>query len=142
MSRVFVHRREIAFGDVDWARILYYPRFLHYCHMAFEAFMAEVTGFPYAVFLEERGLGFPTVRVEVDYSRPMPYGSVLQIEIKVARLGGKSMNLEYCASVDGGVRCAQARVTNVLVTMQDFRSLAIPDWLREGLQPWVHDRED
>lgn len=135
MTAPFVSRRRIAFGDVDWARILYYPRLFHYCHQAFEEFMEAVAEMPYSRFLEERRLGFPAVHVEADYVRPLPYGVELALEIDVLEIGTKSLTLRYRGrtSADEQPR-VQARITTVLVDMDSFESLAIPDWLRRGLE--------
>ena len=32
----FIARIPVRFGDVDYARIVYYPRLLHLLHVAFE----------------------------------------------------------------------------------------------------------
>lgn len=126
--------RTISFGEVDWARILYYPRLFHFCHQAFEAFMAEVLGMSYVDFLDREKLGFPTVHLEADYVRPFPYGTTLHLEVAIVRLGGKSMELEYLARAEPeGEIHARARVTNVLVGMDDFEARPMPDWVRERL---------
>lgn len=134
-DRTFRWERPLAFGDMDPAGILYYPRFLHYCHQAFEAFMAEVTGIPYARFLSVEKLGFPAVHVEADYRRPLPYGETIVIAIRVEEIGTRSLVLNYEASLGGKEDeiCATARVTTALVDMSRFRSTDIAKDLREGL---------
>ncbi|MCB9831773.1 MAG: acyl-CoA thioesterase [Planctomycetes bacterium] len=131
----FHWQRSISFGEVDWARILYYPRLFNFCHEAFEAFMEEVLGMPYVDFLAIEKLGFPTVHLEADYLEPFPYGTTMHLEVLIKRVGGKSMELEYLAraAVPGPVR-ARARITNVLVGMEDFDPRPIPVWIRERLE--------
>ena len=136
-GRRFVHSQPIAFGDVDWARILYYPRFLHYCHVAFEAFAAEAFGMPYAELLGTRHLGLPTVHVEVDYRRPMPYGLLLRTSLAVERLGRTSLVIVYEAGSEETGLHASARVTNVVVDMRTFEPQPIPSWMRTALEPWI-----
>ena len=138
MGRTFRTGRAVAFGEVDWARVLYYPRFLHHCHMAFEEFMEEALGLPYAELLEDRALGFPTVRVEADYRKPVPYGLTLDIEIAVITVGTRSLTLRYrgFGAGEDEERFA-ATMTTVLVDMKSFESRPIPDWIREGLAPWL-----
>ena len=82
----FKHRIPVSFGDVDYARILYYPRLFHFCHAVMEAFFDGV-GFNYAKLLVERKIGFPTVHTEADYRIPMPYGIVLEFDLTVRSLG-------------------------------------------------------
>lgn len=138
MGREFRVRREVAFGEVDWARVLYYPRFLHHCHMAFEKFMEEALGMSYAALLEREGLGFPTVRVEADYRKAVPYGTTLEIAITVIRIGTSSLKLRYRAYGAGEPdERFEAEMTTVLVDMTTFEALDIPDWVRRGLEPWL-----
>jgi 4-hydroxybenzoyl-CoA thioesterase len=133
-SEVFRWERFLAFGDMDPAGILYYPRFLHYCHQAFEAFMAEVAGMSYAQFLSVEKLGFPAVHVEADYRRPFPYGETMEIAIRVEEVGDRSLRLRYIAGLVGDDRvCAEAVVTTALVDMDEFRSREISEPLRRSL---------
>ena len=53
----FVARVPVRFGDVDWARIAYYPRLLHLLHVAFEDLFEHHVGIPYAQVLSEMNLG-------------------------------------------------------------------------------------
>lgn len=138
-GETFHWARPLAFGDMDPAGILYYPRFLHYCHQAFEAFMEEVTGIPYARFLGEEKLGFPAVNVEADYRRPFPYGETMTIAIRAEEIGGRSLVLRYEAALKGkeDELCATARVTTALVDMDRFRSVDIAPELRRGLERFL-----
>ncbi len=137
MPEVFHAERRIGFGEVDWARILYYPRFLHHCHLAFELFMEEALARSYSTFLEEDDLGFPTVHLETRYMRPIPYGGTLRMDVSVARLGRSSMDVRYIGRIDEGEPAASALVTNVLVRMSSFASLPMPTWVREGLERYL-----
>ena len=39
MGETFEASIKVRFADVDDARVVYYPRYLHYCHIAFEEWM-------------------------------------------------------------------------------------------------------
>ncbi|MEE9391544.1 MAG: thioesterase family protein [Planctomycetota bacterium] len=137
-GEVFRSRRPVAFGDVDYARILYYPKLLHYCHQAFEAFVGEVAGMHYSEFLSVADLGFPAVRAEVDYILPIPYGVDLELSVQVLAIGTKSLTLRYRGRIekDEPFR-VEAKVTTVLVKMATFESLAIPDDIRRNLERFM-----
>jgi 4-hydroxybenzoyl-CoA thioesterase len=42
---------KIRFGDIDRAGIVYYPRFLHYFHVALEKFFHSELGVEYPVLV-------------------------------------------------------------------------------------------
>ena len=44
---------KVCFADIDNAGIVYYPRFLHYFHLAMEEFFAQTLGIDYADVLHQ-----------------------------------------------------------------------------------------
>jgi 4-hydroxybenzoyl-CoA thioesterase len=58
----FQARIRVRFGDIDYAGIVYYPRFLHYFHVALEEFFEAEVGIDYPAILNRHRLGFPTVQ--------------------------------------------------------------------------------
>ena len=137
MGKSFLWHRPIAFGDVDLAKILYYPNLFHYLHQAFEAFMGEAMGMSYQDFLTREHYGFPAVSLEAQYERPFPYGEEIYLSVSLVQLGKKSMTLQYAGSTSpDGPRHALACVKTVLVDMRTFESREIPDWIRDGLEQY------
>jgi YbgC/YbaW family acyl-CoA thioester hydrolase len=49
----------------------------------------------YVELLDERRVGFPAVRAEADYKHPLRFGDTVDVELTVARLGGKSITFRY-----------------------------------------------
>ncbi len=137
-GRIYVHEIQVSFGDVDYARILYYPRLFHYCHVVMEGFFDSVVGMPYAKVLSERKLGFPTVHTEADYHDPMPYGLRLSIGLSVRAVGTTSLSLRYqVRAVGEDEPRAEARTTVVCVDMDRFTKLPIPRDLRDAFSDFL-----
>ncbi len=44
---------KVRFGDIDHAGIVYYPRFLHYFHVALEEFFGSRVGVDYSTLIIE-----------------------------------------------------------------------------------------
>ena len=123
----FIFTTPVRFADVDHAGIVYYPRFFHFFHLAFEELFRERMGArAYVTLLDERRVGFPAVRAEADYKSPLRFGDTAEIEVSIPRLGGKSITFRYriyraatpqaprVLSAEGTVVCAVvdlARVT-------------------------------
>lgn len=133
IATVFRHRQTIRFGDIDQAGIVYYPRFLHYCHVAMEELFASRIGLDYPQLLATHRLGFPAVHVVVDFARPLRYGDQIEVEVAVVEIGSKSIKWAYRLFAAGDTPVATAEVVTVAVSLDTFRSLVLPDWLRERL---------
>jgi 4-hydroxybenzoyl-CoA thioesterase len=79
------------------------------------------------------GLGFPTVRVEMEFLSPVHHGDSVVIGVAVQRLGRSSLEMSYEGSVDGRP-VFQAKNVMVAVDLKSFRPTPIPPWLRERLE--------
>ena len=125
----------IRFGHLDPAGILYYPRYFHYLHVAFEEFFGACAGVTYPDLLGVRKIGFPVVHAEADYRKGFVYGDVMRIEMAIVRVGHASMTFRYRArTADSDEVRAEAKVTTACVHMDDFRPMPIPDDLREAFE--------
>lgn len=123
----------VRFADIDHAGIVYYPRFFHFFHVAFEElWRARLGAHAYAELIDRDRVGFPAVRAECAYTAPLRFGDTAEIEVTVARLGGKSITFRYrvfraatpeaprAASAEGTVVCA-------VVDLARFVSMAVPE---------------
>jgi len=127
---------KVCFADIDNAGIVYYPRFLHYFHLAMEEFFAQALGIDYADVLHKKNLSFPTVHVECDFRRRLRYGDRIDMEVRVIRIGRSSITWGYNGYRVGdpeGVIVEGANVT-VCVKTDTFEKTDVPDWLRQGLE--------
>ena len=118
----------VRFGDLDPAGIAYYPNLVNFLHEAFEDFFAGHVGRPYPEAFRD-GLGFPTVKVEMEFLSPVHYGDHVDIDVTVERVGRSSVRIRYDGSV-AGRPVFQARNTMVAVDMPTFRPTPLPDALR------------
>lgn len=124
-------RLKVRFGDIDHAGIVYYPRFLHYFHVAMEEFFADALGVDYDRVLNEQRVGFPAVHLEVDFRRPLRYGDTIEVEVAMEEVGASSVTWRYAVLRPGEVKpAATARVVTVALDMDRFEKRPVPDWLR------------
>ena len=93
----------VRFGDLDAAGIAYYPNLVNFLHESFEDFFVGHVGRPYPRSSAE-GLGFPTVKVEMEFLSPVRYGDHVEIALVVEHVGRSSVQIRYEASVDGHAR--------------------------------------
>src|SRR6478752_420338 len=93
-SNMFHYRRPVRFNDVDAAQIVFFARYLDYCHEALEALLDALEGGKPRLVLERR-IGMPAVHVEMDFHAPVRYGEVLDVRVTVSRIGTTSVTLRY-----------------------------------------------
>ena len=133
----FLFVTPVRFADVDHAGIVYYPRFFHFFHLAFEELWRQRIGArAYLDILDRRRIGFPAVRAEADYQAPLRFGDTVEIELTVARLGGKSITFRYrvfrAAEPEASppvsrARAAEGQVVCAVTDLTQFVAVAIPD---------------
>jgi len=122
----------VRFGDLDPAGIAYYPNLVNFLHESFEDFCAGHVGRPYPELYRE-GIGFPSVKLEMEFLAPVRYGDHVEVDVTVERLGRSSVRIRYEASVEGRA-VFRARNTSVAVDMATFRPMALPPWLRQRFE--------
>ena len=125
---------KIRFGDIDRAGIVYYPRFMHYFHVALEEFFPSELDIPYHDFIENHRIGLPTVHLESDFSKPFSYGDEIEVEVTVHDFGNSSITFGYRVFKKGGTapHIVGHNIT-VCINMDTFEKIEIPDWLRPRL---------
>lgn len=139
----FIYRFPVRFADVDHAGIVYYPRFFHYFHVAFEEMFRERMGArSYVSLLDDDRIGFPAVACECTYSSPLRFGDTAEIRMTVARLGTKSITFRYRIFRAGegdaeSVLAAEGTNTCAVTNLNEFRAVEIPAHLRALLEDLV-----
>ena len=132
----FTHAMPVRFADVDAAGIVYYPRFFHFFHVAFEELWRARAGeHAYRDLIARDRIGLPAVRAACEFKAPLRFGDTVEIEVSVARLGARSIEFHYRAFRGGEPRvlCADGRVTCALVDLAKFVAIAVPERVRELL---------
>ena len=123
----------INFGDTDPASLVYFPNIFHYCHITMERFFQQQCGVAYSSLIDEHRLGFPTAQIQAEFKNVMKYGDVIDVEMRVTKVGNKSLSFSY-ALVREGVVCAEVSQVVVAMDLETHVSVQIPDFLREALQ--------
>ena len=141
---MFSYATPVRFADVDHAGIVYYPRFFHYFHVAFEElWRARIGPQAYSDIIDRDRIGFPAVRAECDFKAPLKFGDTAEIDVTIPRLGTKSITFRYriyrAAAVPSGTRvlCAEGQVVCAVVDLAKFAAVAIPEHVTNRLRDLV-----
>lgn len=126
----FETKIKVRFSDVDRAGIAYYPRVIHWLHVAFEDFWEEFIGVPYADVLERENLGFPAVDLKVEFVKPTRFGELLTVRVALEKIGRSSSTFRYDVLGPAGDERVRARVTVVCVALDVLKPVALPEKYR------------
>jgi len=122
----------VRFGEIDYARVVYYPRFFHYFHQAFEEWFDGALGRSYPDLVVKENIGFPSVRVETEFLRPLRYGDRIRVDIELLDVGRTSITVGYTlVRLTDGEVSARATITNVAIDNDTFQPVRIPEPWRE-----------
>ncbi len=136
MPAMFTTPYRVRFSDIDNAGIFYYPRFFHAFHVAFEQFWEEQAKWPYHILLKEDRLGFPTVHIEADFVKPIAFGAPMEIRLGLKHMGRSSLVFRYeMAHRETGDVHVAADITKVVVDMDSFKGIEVPDRIKKVLEP-------
>ncbi|HTL38730.1 MAG TPA: thioesterase family protein [Kofleriaceae bacterium] len=135
----FTFATPVRFADVDHAGIVYYPRFFHYFHVAFEELWRTRIGpKAYSDIIDNQRIGFPAVRAECDFKAPLKFGDTAEIEVSIPRLGAKSITFRYRIFRSGDrALCAEGQVITAVVDLAKFVAVAIPEHVTDMLRDLV-----
>jgi 4-hydroxybenzoyl-CoA thioesterase len=135
--------QRIRFNDVDGAGIVYYPRFFHLCHNAFEEFFTAVAPYSYPTLINQHRRGFPTVHVEGDFKRPLRYGDVAVVELGVMQVGTRSARFRYRMRRQGEVDVAfEAHVVTAFMDLDSGKAVVLDDDIKAALNKHLIDADD
>lgn len=135
-------RLKVRFGQVDYAGIMYYPRFFENFHAVFEDMFTDGLGVPYTDLLKKRRIGFPTVNIETDFRKPFRFGETMRLVLDVLKIGESSIVFRYRGYNDDDPDDApsvEARHVVVTLDLDSFETLSTPDDIRSILAPLLVD---
>ena len=136
MNEVFSTSRKIRFSHCDPAGIVYFPNLFDMINSVVEDWFGDVVGLSFQTMHMERRLGFPIVDTRCQFLRPCHLGDTLVLELSIARLGRSSIEFAILGRV-GGEEKFRADHKVALVSLDTFKSMAIPDDLRVKMAPFV-----
>lgn len=127
----FVYRERVRFRDVDLQRIVYYGKYLDYFDNAFYEYLRHL-GFASGDLNARHDFDTSVVRMEIDYVAPARFDELLEIGVRVTRMGRSSIDASYEARNPVGVVC-RARLVLVNFDAETARARPIPPPIRAAI---------
>jgi 4-hydroxybenzoyl-CoA thioesterase len=109
----FTKTETIRFKHVDFAGIVFYPRFLEMLNDLVEDWFEEALDRPFSKIHETNGI--PTVDLKVQFKKPGRIGDVLTKSLWVKNVGGASVTCGFQFKQADSSVCLEGEVTLVNV---------------------------
>lgn len=124
----FTVQRTVAFGDCDPAGIVYTPRVLDYCLEAIDQLWRTILdGRGWYELTMDNNRGTPFVNVNMNFTGTMTPREILEITVRLAKVGRTSITFEVTASQSGRA-CFNGSLTSVIVEKGTMTKVDENDW--------------
>jgi acyl-CoA thioester hydrolase len=145
MGKTFRTQRRVEFRDTDAAGIAHFSALIVYLEQAEHDFLRSL-GTTVMVpedsehIPEEERVRWPRVHVEADFQGPVRFEDVLDIDVRVLRMGTKSATYQFVMTSSGNPVCT-GLTTAVCCLEQDGKlvGVPIPAWMRDRLREFLVD---
>lgn len=139
----FVVRRAVEFCETDMAGILHFSNFFRFMEAAEHAYL-RACGLNVIMTWQGETVTFPRVSASCDYVKPARFQDVLDIEVRVEKIGRSSVQYSFAFTLDG-TAIANGRMTAVLCRLREkaddaghrsakLEPMEIPDAIRKNFR--------
>jgi len=119
MNNYFIKEEKIRFQHIDYAGIVFYPRFLEMLNCLVEDWFEEALDRPFSKMHETNGI--PTVDLKVQFKKAARLGETLTKKLWVKKLGDSSLLCGFRFEDEQGKTCVEGEVTLVNITFGENR---------------------
>jgi 4-hydroxybenzoyl-CoA thioesterase len=139
MGKAFIKKEKVRFQHVDYAGIVFYPRFLEMLNNLVEDFYEEALNQPFKNIHKTGGI--PTVDLKVQFKKAARLGDELTKYLWVKKLGSSSMHCGFRFEHEDTSICLEGEVTLVRVDFSegrdDIKASPFPDDMRAKLEQYI-----
>jgi acyl-CoA thioester hydrolase len=121
----------VAFSDTDAQGVVYYGRYMPYFDLARTEYHRHLG----RVHLDD--VDFAMRAVTVDYHAPARFDDLLEIFVRIERIGTTSITYDHAAyriDEDRDTLMANAKATLVAIALDERTAVPVPDAFREHVQ--------
>jgi acyl-CoA thioester hydrolase len=134
----FSAQTRVGFSDTDAQGIVYYGRYLPYFDQARVEYHRKLGLL--GMEIGEEGQEFVMRALTVDYHAPAVFDDLIEVYVRLARIGRTSATYELAAyRAPGDVLMVTATQTLVLVDLDERRPVAIPESYKEAIRSFEGD---
>jgi 4-hydroxybenzoyl-CoA thioesterase len=139
MENAFIKKEKVRFQHVDYAGIVFYPRFLEMLNNLVEDFYEEALDMPFKNIHETGGI--PTVDLKVQFKKAARLGDELTKYLWIKKLGSSSMVCGFKFEHEDGSTCLEGEVSLVRVDFlndrKEIKASAFPNAMRAKMEQYL-----
>ena len=120
----------VAFSDTDAQGVVYYGRYMPYFDLARVEYHRSLD----MLQQEPEDLEFVMRAVQVEYHRPARFDDLIEVDVRISRIGTSSVTYEFAAYLEGETLAVTATQTAVLVDLSERKPCPVPEWWRERIR--------
>ena len=140
MPEPFVHHLRVRYAECDPQGVLFNAHYLAYIdHTVTELWRAAYGG--YQTMLD-RGVDIVVAEVRMRFLGSARFDDELELEAVVTHIGTTSLTSTHRFRRADGELLLDAEIRHVFIDRATAVKAPMPDWVREGLQPWFTPRPE
>ncbi len=139
MNQPFIKQEKIRFKHIDYAGIVFYPRFLEMLNDLVEDWFEEVLERPFSKMHETNGI--PTLDLKVQFKNAARIGETLSKKLWVAELKSSSIVCGFQFTNQDGKTVLEGEVTLVNVKIQEDRQSIKAEPFNEEMKSKIKNYE-
>jgi acyl-CoA thioester hydrolase len=129
-SAAHLHHVRVYFEDTDAGGMVYYANYLKFAERA-RTEMLRVAGISHAEMVADEGLMLVVRRVTAEYRRSARLDDELEIETRIAELGGATLTLDQ--TVRRGREVLVELVVTIACITREGRPTRVPERIRQAI---------
>ncbi|MBK9520708.1 MAG: acyl-CoA thioesterase [Rhodocyclaceae bacterium] len=135
----FITKRTILFGDCDPAGIIFTPRVAYFVVEAVHDFLTHILGGPGIRRIFAMGVLPPARAMSIEFLLPMVFDDVIEIDVRCEQPKTTSFSFIVTGRNASGKDTFRSTFTQVCISPDDKRPIAVPDTLRQALAESLRD---
>lgn len=133
-----VVRRRVKFGECDPAGVVYTPNFSEFALSAYQWFVSSLLGEPMFAAMKRIGFDSPIKALSVEFLNMLEVEQIFDMTCLVTDIRNRTFDVEITGRsiTDPPRDLFVMRLTPIMVSRTERRSIEIPDALRQSLEQY------
>ena len=133
VGRPLVHTLRVRYGECDIQGIVFNAHYMTY----FDTSITELWRAAYGSYraMMDRGIDVVLAEAQLRFRKPARFDDELALSVAITHMGQTSILTRHEARC-GSDLVAEADLRHVLVDLKTLVKTPIPDWARDGLEPF------